>query len=228
MKKLFGIVLLAAIALSFNFAFAAQNQAQNQNQNQNTNTNQQQTQSNSTSNNVEQLQNQNQNQNQNRNRNFTDVPAGAWYSDDVEDVAGWGIMIGNPDNSFAPSRYINRAEMAAMMVRFRAHLQNQFQLVQSTSDISVVRDESFNIVLEANPTTGYEWQVNYDHSYLELTDRNYEVYEPDTIGGGGEETFTFKGLKPGVTYIYFLYLRSFDVNEPPISRYVYKVVITEN
>ncbi len=36
----------------------------------------------------------------------------------------------------------------------------------------------FEIVLEANPTTGYQWTVEFDEGLIELVDRNYIVQEP--------------------------------------------------
>ncbi|XOB41191.1 MAG: protease inhibitor I42 family protein [Candidatus Nealsonbacteria bacterium] len=38
--------------------------------------------------------------------------------------------------------------------------------------------EDFEIVLEANPTTGYQWTVEFDEEFIELVDRNYIVQEP--------------------------------------------------
>ncbi|XOA42840.1 MAG: protease inhibitor I42 family protein [Candidatus Nealsonbacteria bacterium] len=38
--------------------------------------------------------------------------------------------------------------------------------------------EDFGIVLEANPTTGYQWTVEFDEGFIELVDRNYIVQEP--------------------------------------------------
>jgi len=38
--------------------------------------------------------------------------------------------------------------------------------------------EDFEIVLEANPTTGYQWTVEFDEGLIELVDRNYIVQEP--------------------------------------------------
>jgi predicted secreted protein len=72
------------------------------------------------------------------------------------------------------------------------------------ADINTTVNETFNITLQSNPSTGYSWNVIYDDNYLELVD---DTFQPGVgIGAPGMRTFTFMALLPGETSINFTYL----------------------
>lgn len=48
---------------------------------------------------------------------FTDVPAGLWYTGSVERLFELGITTGFPDGGFHPTEVVNRAQMAAFILR---------------------------------------------------------------------------------------------------------------
>lgn len=52
---------------------------------------------------------------------FTDVPLQLWSAESVYELVREGIINGVSENQFMPDRYINRAEMAAMMDRYAGH-----------------------------------------------------------------------------------------------------------
>jgi len=82
---------------------------------------------------------------------------------------------------------------------------------ETTELLNSAVGEEFTIRLEANATTGYRWEVQYDEEYLELTDQDYEVEaSPGIVGAGGQETFTFRALAIGKTEITFSYSRSWE------------------
>lgn len=85
--------------------------------------------------------------------------------------------------------------------------------------------EEFSIILDANPTTGYQWSIDYDHEYLELMDRRYNSEaSPEIVGAGGQEVFKFKALKSGITEIKFSYLRLWE-SVQPIEEKIYLIEI---
>jgi len=94
--------------------------------------------------------------------------------------------------------------------------------------IEVGNDNNFSVVLEANPTTGYQWELDFDSDYIQLVDKKYAIdwQGPDLPppGTGGHETFNFLALKPGKTELVFSYLRSWE-EEPPIEKKVYEIII---
>lgn len=87
--------------------------------------------------------------------------------------------------------------------------------------IEVEVGETFVIALEANPTTGYAWQVAYDTQRLGLVDREFERTS-DAIGAGGTERFKFRLLSSGETAVAFTYQRPWE--ERAIRKEVFRVV----
>ncbi|MCQ2964144.1 MAG: protease inhibitor I42 family protein [archaeon] len=56
-------------------------------------------------------------------------------------------------------------------------------------------DNSFNITVKSNPTTGYHWELS-DESYgVELVNHTFVSDNPALTGSGGADTFVFKVLQ---------------------------------
>jgi inhibitor of cysteine peptidase len=70
--------------------------------------------------------------------------------------------------------------------------------------------ESFTIELEGNPTTGYEWELEFDNDKLKLMDRQYQPPDANAVGGGGKEQFKLKAIKKGDTVIRAIYKRAWE------------------
>jgi inhibitor of cysteine peptidase len=93
-----------------------------------------------------------------------------------------------------------------------------------TIDIGV--DQEFIIALDANPTTGYDWEVSLDETILELVEKTYklgEKAEEGVVGAGGVDYFRFKALKAGETEITMVYKRTWE--ETGIDQKVFTVNI---
>ncbi len=91
---------------------------------------------------------------------------------------------------------------------------------------SVLLGTPFEITVKANPSTGFEWTVDYDRQYLSLKSRTYtrDPSKPkDWVGVGGDATFVFVPIKTGQTRIRLVYKRKW---EPAASKeVVYSVTI---
>jgi inhibitor of cysteine peptidase len=64
--------------------------------------------------------------------------------------------------------------------------------------------KNFQIVIEANPTTGYHWEIvdELDKNVVEFVSKEYKsTSEPGLVGGGGVDTWTFKAVGVGQTRI---------------------------
>lgn len=90
------------------------------------------------------------------------------------------------------------------------------------ADFNVTVNETFEIALPSNPSTGYSWTVEYDDDYLELVNQSYEPSGTGLIGSGGDEIFTFSAVEAGETNIDFTYGGRGDI----INTTTYSVVIT--
>ncbi len=77
---------------------------------------------------------------------------------------------------------------------------------EGSQSVEIASGEQFTIKLEANMTTGYEWQVEYDDSLLALLESEYVPDDENgPPGSGGAQFFTFEGLTTGVTEIVLVY-----------------------
>lgn len=76
-------------------------------------------------------------------------------------------------------------------------------------------ETKFIVTLQANPTTGYQWQIqHYDRSLLVLTATHYLKPKTNLLGAPGQIQFSF-ALKDGVTrptctVIKFVYKRPWE------------------
>ena len=97
---------------------------------------------------------------------------------------------------------------------------------ESEQVIDVHVGQQFIIALESNPTTGYQWEVQFDDSLLKLAESKFEPSEEaksGTLGAGGRQKFTFKGLRQGKTCVTLVYKRPWE--EHPIQQRIFTVHI---
>ena len=86
---------------------------------------------------------------------------------------------------------------------------------------------NFTIKLEANATTGYEWQFTkpLEEDILQLISSEYLPDKTELLGAGGKQVWIFKALKSGKTTIYFKYVRPWEKNTPPANEEFFIIVI---
>lgn len=85
--------------------------------------------------------------------------------------------------------------------------------------------ETFTIILDGNPTTGYSWQYQIvgDPSIVSIQD-NYTPYS-NRIGSGGQFIYNGKAMKRGQISIIFSYARPWETNIPPINIKQYNITV---
>ncbi len=93
------------------------------------------------------------------------------------------------------------------------------QYDMSAAKISIKKNKKFEVMLKANPATGFRWELAKptDKSMIEFVNREYKAGAPDKsmrMGAGGHEFWTFKTLKKGETTLEFKYVRSGSKDEP--------------
>jgi len=97
---------------------------------------------------------------------------------------------------------------------------------ESADVINTKKGESFLVVLDSNPTTGYSWEVSVDSEYVQLDDKSFDSESSEgMVGVGGYETFNFTALESGETEITFSYLRPWEKNIEPVEKKVYNIII---
>jgi len=106
---------------------------------------------------------------------------------------------------------------------------NPIQLYQidSGSVMKMKPGDTVEIVLDTNPTTGYQWKVlPWDTAVIEQIDKPVYKSRSEAIGSGGELTFHFKALSTGRTLLEFIYFRAFEKDVPPIKSFKVTVVVS--
>jgi len=83
----------------------------------------------------------------------------------------------------------------------------------SQADFTIIQiklDKPFNITLDSNPTTGYNWTVDFNDHFLAGGNESYNKSHPELIGSGGQQTFTFNPIHEGQTIISAFYKRPWE------------------
>ena len=104
--------------------------------------------------------------------------------------------------------------------------ENIIQPVNS-SEIDVNLGEEFVIVLDGNPTTGYQWMTeNIDEAFIKFLSSKYEP-SSNTPGSGGRYVWTFRAVSQGKSNITMKYLRPWEKDIEPIKKQVFSININE-
>jgi inhibitor of cysteine peptidase len=97
------------------------------------------------------------------------------------------------------------------------------------ADFEVNKNETFEVSLKSNPTTGYSWKwiKNNATKIVDSISTNFiqDKAEPNMVGVGGNEVWKFKGKQSGVDTLTFEYCRSWEKNPPAETK---KVIVKIN
>ena len=98
-----------------------------------------------------------------------------------------------------------------------------------TSMINATVSKEFVIALDANATTGYEWQLAnpIDDSLIRLVHSEYVPDKTGLVGSGGKSIWTFTTIRAGTIKVYFKYIRPWEKNAPPAKEAIYIVDIQD-
>lgn len=99
--------------------------------------------------------------------------------------------------------------------------------LSKTSIIVAGPGEVFTIRLEANATTGYEWDLTNlaEQDVCLLLSSEYEPSDSGLVGAGGFQVWTFVALKKGDTELEFEYRRAWETGADPAKTHVACVVV---
>jgi predicted secreted protein len=96
------------------------------------------------------------------------------------------------------------------------------------STITLAPGEQIRLVLQGNPTTGYEWSVaELDPAVLRQIGEG--EWRPDSpgIGAGGPYTFRFEAVAEGQSRLYLIYRFEDREDEEPFRTFEATIVVTE-
>lgn len=98
----------------------------------------------------------------------------------------------------------------------------------SGSTCSLSLEDTLEIVLRSNPSTGYQWKmVSLDTTVLNNIDKSYipDKVPKHTVGSGGKSIFHFVAVKKGGSQVKLIYNRPFEKGMPPIKNFVIMVKV---
>lgn len=100
------------------------------------------------------------------------------------------------------------------------------QAANSTS-ITASATQNFNITLDSNPTTGYQWDVavNTNSNTAKFVSSEFLASQSDLLGAGGKQVLTFQALSAGKATIVLEYARPWD-RENPIEVHLIYLTVT--
>ena len=86
--------------------------------------------------------------------------------------------------------------------------------------ITVKPGKQFQIALESNPTTGYQWRLAQPLTALSVILVTNQFVRPRTrlTGAPGREIWSFKAVQPGTTTIQLEYVRSWEKDVAPVRK----------
>ena len=99
--------------------------------------------------------------------------------------------------------------------------------VDSDRTIDIREGQTLAIELEANPTTGYLWEVSVSagKGVLRQTGHARYIRRSERIGAPGVRIYRFEGLKEGQTELVFKYRRPWEKAEGPAKKYIVRVTV---
>jgi len=102
------------------------------------------------------------------------------------------------------------------------------QFAESAIPIVVRAGDQFTITMSSNVTTGYGWQMSNQPSSKILTKVGSKYngpQNPQLIGAGGTETWTFKAAGKGKQSIEMVYVRPWEKGVAPARKQVFEVTV---
>ncbi len=79
---------------------------------------------------------------------------------------------------------------------------------------------SIDLVLWANPSTGYDWEVvSFDSTVIEQVGKPEFSPDSDMIGAPGKMTFHWRAIKAGSTDLKLVYHKPGENSSPPLKTF---------
>ena len=99
----------------------------------------------------------------------------------------------------------------------------QLTVADHGKTVKIDSGKSFDLVLEGNPSTGFQWQAAKieGDSVMQVGKPDYtqKKHPERMVGVGGTYVFHFKVVKPGKTKIKLNYLRPWEKTTPPAKTF---------
>jgi predicted secreted protein len=95
---------------------------------------------------------------------------------------------------------------------------------KQNENITVKKGQEFTIILESNPTTGYQWIPTFNTSMINLVSHNFQPSTIKLMGSPGTDIFKFKATNQGTESLKMIYKRSWEKDFVKEKVFVIKVI----
>ena len=95
---------------------------------------------------------------------------------------------------------------------------------KQNENITVKKGQEFTIILESNPTTGYQWIPTFNTSMINLVSHNFQPSTTKLMGSPGTDTFKFKATNQGTESLKMIYKRTWEKEFVKEKVFVIKVI----
>lgn len=107
-----------------------------------------------------------------------------------------------------------------------ARIQAKLSEKNAISRVKMYTGNTLEVILKGNPTTGYNWVVDYvDLAILKQVGETEFKADKNARGSGGIITMRFEALASGQTVLRFIYHRPFEKGVPPVQTLEVAVVV---
>ncbi|MFH0887325.1 MAG: protease inhibitor I42 family protein [bacterium] len=90
--------------------------------------------------------------------------------------------------------------------------------------VNIANGEMFGLILEGNPTTGYDWIIsNIDKSMVKEMGKPEFTLDSNLVGSPGKQSYLFQTFKAGNTTLSLEYKRAWEKGVSPAK--TFKVIL---
>ena len=116
--------------------------------------------------------------------------------------------------------------VAVLMVYGPGPREVQLTAADNGSEIELKKGQALVITLEANPTTGYTWDVvePLDEQVVQQVGEIEFKPESDLIGAGGVQTIRFEIVNAGRASLKLIYHRPWETDVEPLETFAIQVL----
>jgi inhibitor of cysteine peptidase len=98
----------------------------------------------------------------------------------------------------------------------------------ANSTVELHLEDTLEISLEGNPTTGYSWEIPPDEcGLLEQQGESDFQSDSDALGSGGVVTLRFTAVQEGQMTCDLVYHRSFEPGVAPINNFSFQLIVSK-
>ena len=102
------------------------------------------------------------------------------------------------------------------------------EVVTASGPVELAVGETATIRLDANPTTGYQWEPASapDESVIRVVSDRYEAEATEVVGSGGTQEIVIEGTGAGTTTFELRYVRPWEDGGTPAETATFEITVS--